>query len=446
MSILTSRTELLTVSDLDWFHVVDVSDTTDSPQGTSKKIKKGTLFSAIGGGAWGEITGTLSDQTDLQTALDGKENSFSKNTGFNKNFGTTSGTVSQGNHTHTFASLTSKPTTIAGYGITDFNSLGDARWLGISATAANSTLFGGLGTGSFLRSDASDSTTAGTLTIGGLFTLENNGSFPFMAFKIGATSRNLLNSGNDLRWYYDGSNFGKIWHSENDGSGSGLDADLLRGLPFTSSGNRFGVIVPVEASGVMEIGRYLDFHTTNGDAGDYAVRLDAFESGTLSSTGSIKYTTFKGWQLGATPTITSFSNGSNSYFDLQIGDLFVRDSSTPRFTFSRTTGNLTATGTMTASAFYESSDRSLKTNIQPISDTFRTFERKDAIGKIRYGVIAQEVEKTNPELVNTDADGIKSVNYTDLYALKFAEQENKLQEQGEKIERLEALVEQLLKG
>jgi|GEM_PF-1040088 len=31
-------------------------------------------------------------------------------------------------HTHTFASLTSKPTTIAGYGITDFNALGDARW------------------------------------------------------------------------------------------------------------------------------------------------------------------------------------------------------------------------------------------------------------------------------------------------------------------------------
>lgn len=31
-------------------------------------------------------------------------------------------------HVHTFASLTSKPTTIGGYGITDFNSLGDARW------------------------------------------------------------------------------------------------------------------------------------------------------------------------------------------------------------------------------------------------------------------------------------------------------------------------------
>jgi hypothetical protein len=30
-------------------------------------------------------------------------------------------------HTHTFASLTGKPTTIAGYGITDYNSLWDTR-------------------------------------------------------------------------------------------------------------------------------------------------------------------------------------------------------------------------------------------------------------------------------------------------------------------------------
>lgn len=44
-------------------------------------------------------------------------------------------------HTHTFASLTSIPTTIAGYGITDFNSLGDARWslLGHTHTFASLT-------------------------------------------------------------------------------------------------------------------------------------------------------------------------------------------------------------------------------------------------------------------------------------------------------------------
>lgn len=39
--------------------------------------------------------------------------------------GTTSTTVSLGDHTHTFASLTSKPTTLAGYGITDAASSSD---------------------------------------------------------------------------------------------------------------------------------------------------------------------------------------------------------------------------------------------------------------------------------------------------------------------------------
>lgn len=44
MAILTTRNELLTASGLDWLHIVDVSDTTDSPQGTSKKIKLDNLF------------------------------------------------------------------------------------------------------------------------------------------------------------------------------------------------------------------------------------------------------------------------------------------------------------------------------------------------------------------------------------------------------------------
>lgn len=63
-----------------------------------------------------EILATREWATPL---INAKENAFSKNTAFNKNFGTTAGTVAQGNHSHTFASITAKPTTIAGYGITD---------------------------------------------------------------------------------------------------------------------------------------------------------------------------------------------------------------------------------------------------------------------------------------------------------------------------------------
>ena len=54
------------------------------------------FVSPSAGAVWGAITGVLSNQTDLQSALNGKEDSFSKNTAFNKNFGTTAGTVMEG--------------------------------------------------------------------------------------------------------------------------------------------------------------------------------------------------------------------------------------------------------------------------------------------------------------------------------------------------------------
>ena len=75
-------------------------------------------------GEWGQIIGTLSNQTDLQNALNAKadtshnhdgtyEPAFSKNTAFNKNFGTVSGTVAEGDHLHEseYISIIGTPTT-----------------------------------------------------------------------------------------------------------------------------------------------------------------------------------------------------------------------------------------------------------------------------------------------------------------------------------------------
>lgn len=64
----------------------------------------------------------------------------------------------------------------------------------------------------------------------------------------------------------DGGADGKIWHSENDGVGSGLDADLMHGKDLTSSGDRWDVIPRVGASGNMPTGFALDFY--EGDAAD----------------------------------------------------------------------------------------------------------------------------------------------------------------------------------
>jgi len=56
---LTQKTELTSLDDNDWGYVVDVSDTSESPQGTSKKFRKSTLWDYIRGKAdarYGTVT------------------------------------------------------------------------------------------------------------------------------------------------------------------------------------------------------------------------------------------------------------------------------------------------------------------------------------------------------------------------------------------------------
>lgn len=72
--------------------------------------------------------------------------------GFNGSGGLTTvpqSTFSLAGHTHTWGTITGTPTTIAGYGITDFNALGDARWslLGHTHTASQITDFNATGDG-----------------------------------------------------------------------------------------------------------------------------------------------------------------------------------------------------------------------------------------------------------------------------------------------------------
>jgi hypothetical protein len=49
-----------------------------------------------------------------------------------------------------------------------------------------------------------------------------------------------------------------------------------------------------------------------------------------------------------------------------------------------------------------------------------------------YGVIAQEIEEVLPELVNTDKDGVKSVNYNGIIGFLI----NAIKEQQKQIDEL----------
>ncbi len=71
---LTDLPELLTPANGDFIYIVDVSDTTESPQGTSKKIKKenvGYSFTYIPENEYGTHP-AFANQTDLNAYLLGK--------------------------------------------------------------------------------------------------------------------------------------------------------------------------------------------------------------------------------------------------------------------------------------------------------------------------------------------------------------------------------------
>jgi len=111
-------------------------------------------------------------------------------------------------------------------------------------------------------------------------------------------------------------------------------------------------------------------------------------------------------------------------------------------------GQLTLKNTVTATDFIATSDRRLKTNIEtlkgdPLKLRWVEFNRI-ADGEYQLGLIAQEVEKVNPEFVITDKEGYKSVKYISVFVAKMAEKDREIEDLTTRIERLELIVKDLL--
>ena len=90
-------------------------------------------------------------------------------------------------------------------------------------------------------------------------------------------------------------------------SGAATFSSTVNGMTIkaSASGDRWGCIAEVASNGVMEVGRYIDFHATDGDTSDYGARLDfdgtnlitaanSSVTGTLNVAGVVDFATSQG--------------------------------------------------------------------------------------------------------------------------------------------------------
>ena len=217
--------------------------------------------------------------------------------------------------------------------------------------------------------------------------------------------------------------------------------------------------------------------------GDAAISLSNFPNGTTS--GDIIYWNGASWAYLPAPTTLP---GGGAYYALTIASNNSAPvwSATNTFTVAgdgmgdciagsdvdlnsntltdadgivNVDDNLAINGKVVSNGINETSDARFKKNISGISDALSTvlnlkgvtynwrteeFPNKSFTDRMEYGVIAQQIEKIVPELVNTDKEGYKSVQYSHMVPLlieAIKEQQLIINSQSQEIGVLKASVD-----
>ena len=251
-----------------------------------------------------------------------------------------------------------------------------------------------------------------------------------------------------------------------------LGSLAFSGLGDSASGNRWGVNAFVAGDGVMEVGKYIDFHTSDGSTADHALRITAngttaaFSAGITASSATFSSTV----DMNATARFNFSANSHGSQFEaasaaqqtfrcdsdkfrIYMGSERFNVTNTGRVGINKATPayTLDVNGSVSNISIYAShdvaaySDARVKTDIQTIPNALDkvnklrgvTFKRTDegSTDKRMMGVIAQEVLDIVPEVVNQrESDGHYSVSYGNMVGVLI-----------EAVKELKAEVEELKK-
>lgn len=248
------------------------------------------------------------------------------------------------------------------------------------------------------------------------------------------SSKTKLNiTAGDEHLYYNGNPIANLADSLWE-AGEGNGAVLLKG----SNGSALGEFSVSEGKDTTANGTY------SHAEGNHTIAMNEGEH----ACGSYNRSASGSGQVFSVGVGTSNDNRVNSFYvknDGTVGsDLDMSISGNSKITLSTSSdklimsaGTLTTNCTMTTGAYFTTSDKRLKTNIINVTEDeiekakkvdLKSFNLKRD-GKKHFGVVAQEVEAAGlAELVNTDSEGMKSVDYTSLLILKIAELEKEIKD------------------
>ena len=234
----------------------------------------------------------------------------------------------------------------------------------------------------------------------------NSGGYLEIYNEEHARSLKIKNGESGLIWNVGGTER-TVWHSGNDGSGSGLDADTLDGV---EGSNYLRSDVQDTKSGSLNI----NGGTSHG-ANDATLYVDADNNNDWGiicnklNNGSTEYGIESRVHSGSSFALSVLGSGSRVFRVGGNGDIV-------------NSGSITASGNVTAY-----SDAKLKTDISTINDALSICGKLRGVsykwiadGKPSIGVIAQEVEEVLPEVVLTnkevnaitqEIEEVKSVDY-----------------------------------
>ncbi len=252
-----------------------------------------------------------------------------------------------------------------------------------------------------------------------------------------------------------GSSYSLPLASNNTRGGIKLSSNTRGGTPngiTTTSGRTYAVQVNSNEQAVVNV-PWTDTNTTYNEA-------TTSTSGLMSSSDKTKLNNLSSNMIKSRNSYVQCST-SNDNIDIYApscnvtvqSDIFLVTSAQVKFNeevsimngnLNLVSGNITTqSGSISSSGgFFDTSDARVKANVKEIdasgADKVKLveFDRTDKEHH-GYGVIAQELEKVYPEMVNTDDEGFKSVNYNELAMVKIKYLEDK-------VARLEALVGRLL--